>query len=182
MEDNKFLKLEKNICKVIKEEQIKLGYQSETIRLYYPLESLNLLLNDTYDISGMQEVLKEFAGSVSSRLGEVEISNRQERFCICLPPKAADYVYETTPGEGFLYDLIAVVGTHHATMEQVEQVFLKYSDRVCRKQMHTEDFDELLYFEEGVPDEDYYCFKTEGEHLIYHRFTPEDYRVLFDNQ
>ena len=45
--------------------------------------------------------------------------------------------------------------------------------------MDTEDFDELLYFEDGVPDEDYYCFKTEGEHLIYHRFTKEDYQALF---
>ena len=75
--------------------------------------------------------------------------------------------------------MIAVVGTHYATMSQVEEVFEKYSAGVCRERMDTEDFDELLYFEDGVPDEDYYCFKTEGEHLIYHRFTKEDYQALF---
>ena len=179
MKNDKFLKLEKNICKVVKEEKIKLGYQSETIRLYYPLESLNLLLSMDCNTEEMRQVLGEFAKSVCPRLGEVQISHRGERFCICLPPEAADYVNENTPKEGFLYDLIAVVGTHYATMSQVEEVFRKYSAGVCRERMDTEDFDELLYFEDGVPDEDYYCFKTEGEHLIYHRFTKEDYQALF---
>ena len=45
-----FSRLEQNICDVIKEEQIKLGYQSETIRLYYPLGSLNNFLGTAFDI------------------------------------------------------------------------------------------------------------------------------------
>lgn len=36
-----FARLEKNIIDVIKEEQAKLGYRKEKIRLYYPLSSLN---------------------------------------------------------------------------------------------------------------------------------------------
>ena len=36
-----FTGLEKNIIEVIQEEQIKLGYRSELIRLYYPITSLN---------------------------------------------------------------------------------------------------------------------------------------------
>ncbi|MEE0105606.1 MAG: DUF3877 family protein, partial [Lachnospiraceae bacterium] len=36
-----FTRLEKNIIEVIQEEQIKLGYRSELIRLYYPITSLN---------------------------------------------------------------------------------------------------------------------------------------------
>ena len=34
-------KLEKNIVDVIKEQQAKLGYMREKVRLYYPLSSLN---------------------------------------------------------------------------------------------------------------------------------------------
>ena len=37
-------KLMQNIMDVIAEEQIKLGYRSEVIYLYYPLKSLNSLL------------------------------------------------------------------------------------------------------------------------------------------
>ena len=35
-----FARLEKNIIDVIKEEQAKLGYRKEKIRLYYPLSSV----------------------------------------------------------------------------------------------------------------------------------------------
>lgn len=52
-----FSKLEKNMIDVIKEEQVKLGYRSETIRLYYPILSLNRLLDTDYEIRQMKEVL-----------------------------------------------------------------------------------------------------------------------------
>ena len=37
-------KLEKNLRDLILEEQVKLGYRKELLRLYYPLSSLNHLL------------------------------------------------------------------------------------------------------------------------------------------
>lgn len=39
-----FKRLEKNLIDIIKEEQAKLGFRKEEIRLYYPLISLNLSL------------------------------------------------------------------------------------------------------------------------------------------
>ena len=36
-----FDRLEKNLIDIIKEEQAKLGFRKEAIRLYYPLSSLN---------------------------------------------------------------------------------------------------------------------------------------------
>lgn len=41
--------LEKDICYVIKEEQIKLGFRKESISLYYPLSSLNSILETECD-------------------------------------------------------------------------------------------------------------------------------------
>ena len=41
-----------------------------------------------------------------------------------------------------------------------------------------EDFDYLIYFLDDPSDNYRYCFKQEGEHITYHRFTPEDYRDL----
>ena len=40
-----FDKLEKNLMDVIQEEQAKLGFRREKIRLYYPLTTLNHLLD-----------------------------------------------------------------------------------------------------------------------------------------
>ena len=49
-----FDKLEKNLMDVIQEEQAKLGFRREKIRLYYPLSTLNHLL-DTEDTAEQME-------------------------------------------------------------------------------------------------------------------------------
>ena len=44
-----FSRLENSIIDVIKEEQAKLGYRKEEIRLYYPLSSLNHFFETNVD-------------------------------------------------------------------------------------------------------------------------------------
>ena len=41
--------------------------------------------------------------------------------------------------------------------------------------MNSEDFDYVVYFQDGMPDDYRYCIKFEGCCVIYHRFTPKDY-------
>ena len=55
-----FSRLEKSIMDVIKEEQAKLGYRKEKIRLYYPLSSLNHFFQVEGDVTGMLEKLNWF--------------------------------------------------------------------------------------------------------------------------
>ena len=47
-----FEKLKQNVIDMLEEQQQKLGYQKETIRLYYPLESLNHLLGTEVEKDG----------------------------------------------------------------------------------------------------------------------------------
>lgn len=47
-------KLEKNLIDIIKEEQAKLGFFKEDIRLYYPLSSLNHFFAATDTADEMQ--------------------------------------------------------------------------------------------------------------------------------
>jgi hypothetical protein len=61
-------------------------------------------------------------------------------------------------------------------MEDVFAVFRKYSDSVHIESVSHGEFDYLVYFEDGQPDSFRYCLTEEGEHVIYHRFTIEDYR------
>ncbi len=61
-----FSRLEKSIMDVIKEEQAKLGYRKEKIRLYYPLSSLNHFFQVEGDVTGMLEKLNWFR-SIQSR-------------------------------------------------------------------------------------------------------------------
>jgi hypothetical protein len=170
-----FLRLEQNICDVIKEEQIKLGYRKEVIRLYYPLLSLNRFLKTNLDIEGMKKALNEFCSAAQHKLGKIEISHVGERFCFCLSPEISEYIHTHTEQSGFLYDFIATVSRHNVSMEEVIRQFQKYSDCVHVEKVEHGEFDYLVYFEDGKPDAFRYCLTDEGCHIIYHRFTIDDY-------
>lgn len=171
-----FSRLEKNIIDVIKEEQIKLGYRRETIHLYYPLLSLNRFLQTELDAEQMIFALDEFAHVMEEKIGWLEISRNGERFCITIPPQGAEYVHEHMESAEFIRDFIHTISGHGVTMDEVLQQFYKYSDKVHVEKVTHGEFDYLIYFEDGVPDEYRYCITDEGCHLIYHRFTEEDYK------
>lgn len=170
-----FKNLEKNIISVIKEEQIKLGYRKEVIHLYYPLSSLNNLLHTSYDILGMAKVLTDFSDFTKDRLGNIEVSNNKERFCLTFSETAAEYVHENTPDHGFIYDFIELVSSHDTSIDQIFSLFKKYSEHVHIEKTQFEDFDYLVFFEDGEPDDYLYCLKDEGCHIIYHRFSKDDF-------
>ena len=219
--DDRFKALDKSIWDSVKEEQVKLGYCREVIRLYYPIESVERMLkaegtSESADFSAGADnratvgagskteteineaakaakaandenadsradltlLLDEFRAVERDTLGDIRISCDGERYCFRLPEEASEYVHEHTASGGFLYDFIGVIGRHGASMAEVEAVFRKYSDCVHIEQLDSEDFDYLMYFEDGVPDDYRYCLTDEGHHIIYHRFTPEDYEAL----
>ena len=47
-------KLERNLIDIVKEEQAKLGFFKEDVRLYYPLSSLNHFFNSSDSADEMQ--------------------------------------------------------------------------------------------------------------------------------
>ncbi|MCR5004443.1 MAG: DUF3877 family protein [Clostridiales bacterium] len=177
-----FERLKQHICDMILEQQLKLGYREETIRLYYLLPSLNRLLETKADVQGMRQILLEFAAYVADDLGEVGFSFlKDSRIGFVLPPQAGSYVKEKEQGTKamFLKDFLAVICRHDAGLDAVEEIFHKYSDQVHAEDLAHEDFDRLIYFEEGVPDDYRYCITQEGPHLSYHRFTADDFAAEF---
>lgn len=170
-----FSKLEKNVIDVIKEEQAKLGYRRETIRLYYPLLSLNRLLDTDYEVERMIEVLHSFCDCVEAKLGRIGISNQKERFCFTISEQGTEYVHRHMGDKEFIVDLVSTVSKHGVTMDEVLQQFCKYSNEVHVERVTHGEFDYLVYFENGEPDDFRYCITDEGGHVTYHRFTVEDY-------
>lgn len=170
-----FLKLQKNIIDVIVEEQVKLGYCKETIRLYYPIQSLNRFLETDFEIEEMKNALKQFSVFVSDSLGEIEISNKNARFCILIPPAGVEKVYQNRGDVSFLSDFVSVISKHGGSFEEICEVFWKHSEEVHIEKVDNGEFDYLVYFENGTPDEYCYCITDEGCHFIYHRYTKEDY-------
>lgn len=167
-----------NIVAVIEEGQLKLGYRPETIRLYYPLDSLNLFLGTQLDAQGMMGALGAFAAQHAEQLGEVTVSRKGKRFCLAVPPEGAAYVDAGTDKNGFLAKFIAMIARHGTKIEEVIALFEAHSSCVCVHELHNGEFDYLIRFEDGKPDAFYYCITDEGCHLTYHRFTREDYEAF----
>lgn len=173
-----FSKLEKSITGAVKEQQIKLGYRSEKVRLYYPLTSLNRLLGKECSIEQMQEYLKEYAELVAEKYGNIDITNVKDRFCFLIPEKGSDYIHECIGEDKFLVEFIETIRKHGCTFGEVLTVFYKYSDKVHVEKKENGEFDYLISFEDGNPDDFIYCLNVDEEHIIYHRFTPDDYEEL----
>ncbi len=174
-----FKALEQSLIDVLVEQQLKLGYMVGAVGFYYPNESINGLLGTNIaDNDELNLVLLEFKAYTKDRLGDVEISHKKDRFCFMIPAEGAKYVHENIdPGE-FLPEFIKLIGTHGVTLVEVEALFKHFSKAVHVETFDGEDFDELLYFEDGKPDDYRYLFTLEGHHVIYHRYSKEDFERL----
>ena len=173
--------LEKVICDTIKEEQIKLGYEKETIRLYYPMRSLAHILEENIsDSSKMDEVLGAFANKVLPKLGRLQISHNGDRYCILIPPIGAAYVHEKCEDNPFLVAFIDTVRKQDCTLEKILEVFRNFSDQVICDKSESEEFDYIIYFNDSDIDDYRYCLKFDYGHTSYHRFSKKDFSSLLE--
>ena len=127
---------------VIKEEQAKLGYRKEKIRLYYPLSSLNHFFQVEGDVTGMLEKLNWFSEYTKQRLGQVEVTNEGERFCFHIPEEGVEYVHEQMKENEFIKELIGLLQKHDCTMEEIFDLFRSHSEKV---EIHEMDNGEKMY-------------------------------------
>ena len=167
--------LEEHIKDSVMEEQAKLGFCKEVIRLYYPVGMLNNLFNTNYDAEEMQQALTGFTDFARERLGEVTITHKKDRFCLLLPEETSVYVHEHKKENEFIHQLVELVGRPGCTMNEIRDLFHTYSENVLYEDMDNGEFDCLIRFLDKPDDPYYYCFKDEGCHIIYHRFLPDDY-------
>ncbi len=166
-----YKELEKNVCYVIKEQHLKLGFSENSRWLYYPLSSLNYILGTECDADEMVKTLEGFFEYAEDRLGKGKVTYKGERFCLHMDPKASVYVRDNVEDEPFLVDLIGVLEKHGTSMEEVVDVFRRYSDRVHAEAADNDEFDMMVYFEDGEPDPFVYCLADEMGHITYHRMT-----------
>ena len=142
-----YKRLYKNLIDIIKEEQAKLGFRRESIRLYYPLSSLNHFFETQDTEEQMKNRLHGIPDFIKETLGDIKVTSKKERFCFYIPEEGSNYVHENTNPNEFIKELVEIVGKHG-----------------CK-----------IRFSEENEDPYYYCFHDEGCHIIYHRFLPEDY-------
>ena len=170
-----------NMVEQIKEAQLKLGFEKEEIRLYFPAESLCSLL-ELPAMAGEEllELLEKEDAFSHTKLGPLSFSCRKNRMEVRISPSGVAYVHEKVPDPPFLFAIIRLFQEHHSlSIEKIRSLFENFNpDYVCEQMEPGTDFDYVLYFPDHTPDSWYYCIRMEMGHTIYHRFTEEDYRSL----
>ena len=166
-----FSRMETYVLDLLQEQQLKLGYRREFTRLYIPLSTLQHLLG----ADNTEDLLKSFCLTVRNTLGDIEVSHKGSRYCLMFSEQAADHVHEHMNPKGFLPALIETVSGHDCTPEKLLGLFACFGNRLHVEQLSGEEFEYLVYFPDGIPNEYRYCLSFEAGHASYHRFIPEDY-------
>lgn len=173
-------RLEKNLCDNILEAQIKLGYDGRPMSLNYTVSSLCHLTGA--DADSAENMLRAFTEEVKPRLGEMTFRPIKNGYCLTVPAEGTEYVHSHSDGKEFIRAFIGLISSH-PTVEEVLGLFRSYSDNVTVIETDNEEFQYLVYFTDGVPDDYRYCISAEEEidgsiHVTYHRFIKEDYDDL----
>lgn len=176
-----FERLRDYLCDMILEEQLKLGYEKETIRFYSPCTSVGHILGlKDCTADAVMQALVPFASYAEDTLGEIGVTSCSgERICFLIPVQGATYVHEHWNENPFLEALIQCFGRHGITLSDVQEVFAKFSKQVTCIHIGSDDFDDVLFFADGKPDAYRYCVKFDAGHAFYHRFLKEDFEELF---
>lgn len=98
--------------------------------MYYPLSSLNNIFSSQDNVYEMDERLKKLSEYTNETLGEVIVSNKDDRFCFYINEQGAEYVHENTKEDEFIKRLIELVGKHETNMQDIENLFLEKSSKV----------------------------------------------------
>lgn len=174
--DMQYAFLEQMLINSIKEVQIKLGYESEAIRFYYPEKALIRAVKidgeSKEEIKAFMEGFKEYT---KDRLHNVRITKSQERFCFEISPEGVEYVYRNVEDNGFLREFIKAVEKPGTTLDDILSVFGNYSKgRIICKSSDQEECDYIIFFEDASFDYYRYYLKFHENHVTYHRFLLEE--------
>lgn len=83
-----YKRLYKNLIDIIKEEQAKLGFRRESIRLYYPLSSLNHFFETQDTEEQMKNRLHGIPDFIKETLGDIKVTSKKKDFASIFQKKA----------------------------------------------------------------------------------------------
>lgn len=171
---SQYPRLKQNIIDVIKEAMLKMGFGSNCVSFNYPLSSLCHLTGTSCTVPEMKALLKDFFADEAETFGVTAFTERDGVFTITVSAEGIAHVRSNTDENEFIAVLINAV-RNHASFEEVLSLFKRFSDKVIVEKSENEEFDYLIYFEDGIPDDYRYCITLDFDHVTYHRFTKEDY-------
>lgn len=172
-----------NMTDQIKEAQLKLGYVRETMRLYYPLSSMNAILEtDESDLRKLRDDLRHEFEIKKLEDIKVSVTSGADRMVFTIMPEFVEYVNQMIQEPPFLKELIGLFKEKHScTREEITAVFEKFGSYECCQMPDGMDFDYVIYFKDKNIDAYDYCIREEMGHTIYHRFSHADFEALIES-
>lgn len=167
-----------SLTDMIQEAQIKMGYSRNPMRFYFPADSFCRLLGISDAPTDAQR--REICDAAADTLGKIELIPDGERWMVCVPAEGAAYVHTHAPENPFLAELIHFLQHQNAQtrLSDIPAIFRKYSAHVHAEDVQDDEFQLLIWFEDGVPDSYRYCIGEEMGVIGYHRFSPADFAAL----
>lgn len=186
--------LERHITDTVKEWQMKIGYRSEEMKLYYPDVSLAGLLElpEGWTEASLKAALQEFSMETAPRLGGVQISNVKDRYCLAVPAEGCTYIHKNEPDSAFLRKFLDVITGLEPSMQAVEQCFADAAaagkEHYRKEDREAEGLGVVFYFcagqdgaqtsEHSAVDSYVYCVEEDDFGITYHRFSWPDFQKL----
>ena len=173
-------KLFLHVTDTIKEWELKLGTGETDMKLYYPAQSLAILLElgEGYSREELDRALAAFCREAEPQLGRITVSGK-ERVCLDIPREGCCYVAEKVPAPAFLMELLAVMRKKGADMAAVRGLFARWAAQEGTRFLEREDAHDgvghIFYFEDAAVDPYMYCVTQDDFGLAYHRFGREDF-------
>ncbi len=178
------MKLEEHIIDTIKEWHLKIGYQEESIRLYYPLDSVkdffDIVINEQEDAERFCKIVQNYLSEKMSEMGEVKVSLAKQRFCIEISKELNQYIAKNIEASRFLQDFLEAMST--GEVQAVRTLFKSYAQSshgdYVEKPHHGEGGIAFFFQEERI-DPYVYCVEQDAFGLTYHRFVRTEYEKMF---
>ena len=169
-------KLEQTLIEIIQEQQLKLGYMEETIRLYFPITSIEYLLDldGEPDKNLINETLTKERKSIEGNFGPIRFKSETNRYALIIPPKGSTYVYESIPKNVFLEGLIQLFNSHEVDIEKVKSLFNQFDPNYICEKSDDPEFNYIISFKNKDIDRYFYLLKLEEGHSSYHRYNEHD--------
>lgn len=170
--------LQQNLSGVIVEMALKLGLTRAPLSLNYPRASLGRMLGVNDEPQTLKPALDAFFASHAELFGPVRAEPHEDGYCLTFPAEGVARVVAQAPVADFLRDLIRAAQTPGATADDLLAAFRRHSSRVHVESVSNGEFNLLVYFEDGVPDDFRYCIDQHDGFASYHRFSREDYEAF----
>ena len=170
--------LAQNLTGVIVEMALKMGLSRAPLSLNYPCASLARMLGAPAGPQAVKAALDAFFAARTSLFGAVQVEAHEDGFCLTIPAEGVARVVSQAPAAAFLRDLIHTAQLPGTTAEDLLAAFRRHSSHVHVEPVDNDEFDWLVYFEDGVPDDFRYCIDTHDGFASYHRFSKEDYEAF----